>query len=143
MIPIRAIVLVGLAAALLGLVNIGSTAAFHALTSLALIGHHTSYLLPIVLLTARRFHHKEIPFGPWTLGKWGLSINVVAIMYSIILLVFMVFPPYQPLTPSNMNYAGPIFGFVLLMCFILWFVYGRRIYNGPVRDVIDEKNIKS
>ena len=124
-------------AMLLGLVNIGSSTAFNALTSLALIGHYTSYLMPITLLVVRRFGAKEIPFGPFTLGKWGLPINLFAIAYSGLLVVIMVFPPYQPLTAENMNYSSLIFGSVLLTSFILWFVYGKRVYGGPVREVMD------
>lgn len=142
MIPVRAITFVTVTAGLLGLVNIGSSTAFNALTSLALIGHYTSYLLPISLLVLRRFGKKEIPWGPWTLGRWGLPINIVSIAYSILLIVFMVFPPYQPVRAENMNYASVIFGAAILVSTVLWFVYGRRTYWGPVREVIEGLHIK-
>ena len=142
MIPIRAITLITLTAGLLGLVNIGSPTAFNALTSLALIGHYTSYLLPITLLVLRRFGKKEIPWGPWTLGRWGLPINLVSMAYSILLIVFMVFPPYQPVRAENMNYASVIFGAAILVSTVLWFVYGRKSYWGPVREVIEDLHIK-
>lgn len=142
MIPVRAITFVTVTAGLLGLVNIGSSTAFNALTSLALIGHYTSYLLPISLLVLRRFGKKEIPWGPWTLGRWGLPINIVSIAYSILLIVFMVFPPYQPVRAENMNYASVIFGAAILVSTVLWFVYGRKTYWGPVREVIEGLHIK-
>ena len=142
MTPVRAIILVATCAALLGLVNISSSVAFNALTSVALVGHYTSYLLPITLLVVRRFGKSEIPWGPWTLGRWGLPINIAAISYSVILIVFMVFPPYQPVSAQNMNYASLIFGAVMLLSITLWFVYGRKIYYGPVREVIEELHIK-
>ena len=142
MIPIRAITLITVTAGLLGLVNIGSSTAFNALTSLALIGHYTSYLLPITLLVLRRFGKKEIPWGPWTLGKWGLPINLFSMAYSILLIVFMVFPPYQPVRAENMNYASVIFGAAILGSTVLWFVYGRKTYWGPVREVIEDLHIK-
>lgn len=142
MIPVRAIILITVTAGLLGLVNIGSSTAFNALTSLALIGHYTSYLLPITLLVLRRFGKKEIPWGPWTLGRWGLPINLVSMAYSIVLIVFMVFPPYQPVRAENMNYASVIFGAAIFMSIVLWFVFGRKTYWGPVREVIEELHIK-
>lgn len=141
MIPVRAIILVTVTACLLGLVNIGSSTAFNALTSLALIGHYTSYVLPISLLVFRRFGKKEIPWGPWTLGRWGLPINLISIAYSALLIVFMVFPPYQPVNAENMNYASLIFGAAILFSTVLWFVYGRKIYSGPVKEVIEELHI--
>ena len=62
--------------------------------------------------------------------------------YSIVLIVFMVFPPYLPVRPENMNYASLIFGAVILISTVLWFVYGRKTYWGPVREVIEELHIK-
>ncbi|KAL8970855.1 MAG: hypothetical protein Q9197_003587 [Variospora fuerteventurae] len=142
LIPTRAIILVTLTACFLGLVNIGSAIAFHALTSLALIGHYTSYLLPITLLVVRRFGKKEVPWGPWTLGRWGLPINLFAMAYSILLIGFMVLPPYQPVNAGNMNYASLIFGAAMMMSLVLWFVYGKKTYWGPVREVIEDLHIK-
>ena len=141
MIPVRAITLVTVTAGLLGLVNLGSSTAFNALTSLSLIGHYTSYLMPITLLALRRFGKKEIPWGPWTLGSWGLPINLVSMAYSMLLIIFMVFPPYQPVRAENMNYASVIFGAAILVSTILWLVYGRKTYRGPVREVFEELHI--
>ena len=95
-----------------------------------------------MLLTIRRFGNIEIPWGPWTLGRWGLPVNLVAISYSVVLIAFMAFPPYQPVSAQNMNYASLIFGGVLLLSVALWFVYGRKTYCGPVREVIEELHIK-
>lgn len=142
MTPVRASILVATSACILGLINIPSALAFNALTSVSLVGHYTSYLLPITLLVARRFGKSEIPWGPWTLGRWGLPVNLVAISYSIVLVIFMTFPPYQPVNAQNMNYASLIFGAVLLLSVVLWFVYGRKVYYGPVREVIEELHIK-
>ena len=142
MTPVHAILLVAAFASLLGLVNVGSMVAFNALTSVALMGHYLSYLLPITLLVFRRFGKSEIPWGPWTLGRWGLLVNLIAISYATVLVVFMVFPPYQPVTAQNMNYASLIFGAVMLLSITMWFAYGRKIYYGPVRDVIEELYIK-
>ena len=142
MIPVRAILFVAVIAAIIGLINIGSMTAFHAIISLALIGHYVSYLLPTLLLTIRRFNKKEIPFGPWSMGKLGLWVNLATIAYLILIITFMVFPPYQPVNANNLNYAGPIFGLTLLLSLLFWFAYGRKVYHGPVQEVIEEKNIK-
>ena len=141
-IPVRSIVLITVIAGLLGLVNIASSTAFNAFTSLPLVGHYTSYLLPITLLVVRRFGEKEIPWGPWTLGRWGLAINLVSIIYSTVLIFFAVFPPFLPVSLASMNYAGIIFGAVMVLCTIMWFTYGRKVYCGPVRDVIEEGHVR-
>ena len=141
-IPVRSIILVTIVACLLGFVNIGSSTAFNAFTSLALTVHYTSYLIPISLITVRRFGRKEIPWGPWTLGRWGLPINLLSILYSIILIIFAVVPPFQPVTAENMNYAGVIFGAAVLVSTIMWIQYGRKVYWGPVREVIEKDHVK-
>ena len=142
MIPVRALVLVAVVAALLGLINIGSMTAFQAFLSLALICHYTSYFLAISLLVFRRFDKKDLPFGPWTLGRWGLAINCLALAYIVIITIFMVFPPYQPVSWNQMNYAGPIFGIVLLLCVVFWLIYGRKTYSGPVHEEAEDRHIK-
>ena len=92
-------------------------------------------------MAARRLGKKHIPYGPFKLGRWGLPINIISIVYSIVLIAFMVLPPYQPVTVKNMNYAGVIFGAVLLLSWILWLTYGRKAYRGPVKEVIEGMHI--
>ena len=137
LIPVRAILVVAIVAMLLGLINIWSSTAFNAMTSLSLIAQYTSYLLPISLVAIRRVGKKHVPYGPFKLGRWGLLINLISIFYSLLLLIFMVLPPYKPVTATNMNYAGVVFGVALLISLVLWLFYGRRIYKGPVREVIE------
>ncbi|KAI9660384.1 MAG: hypothetical protein M1821_009734 [Bathelium mastoideum] len=141
-IPVRSLFLVVIVAAVLGCINIGSETAFQAFISLALIGHYTSYFLPIVLLVYRRFDKKEVPFGPWSIGRYGLFVNLFALAYLALITSFIVFPPFQPVSWGQMNYAGPIYGLSLVLCLAFWLIYGRKTYNGPVREVIEEKNIK-
>ena len=126
---------------LLGLINIWSTTAFNAMTSLSLIGQYTSYLLPISLMAIRRMRKKVVPYGPFRLGRWGLLINLTSIAYTAVLIVFMVLPPYQPVTVQNMNYAGVVFGAVLLCIIAMWIFHGRRVFEGPVKEVMDRMHV--
>ena len=137
----RAILLIAMVAMLLGLINIWSSTAFNAMTSLSLIGQYTSYLLPISLMAIRRAGKKAVPYGPFRLGRWGLPINLISMAYSTILIIFMVLPPYQPVTAQNMNYAGVIFGAVLLLSTVVWVSYGRRVFTGPVKEIVDAMHI--
>jgi hypothetical protein len=34
-----------------------------------------------------------------------------------------------------MNYAAPVFGFVILLALTDWFVRGRKFYVGPKREI--------
>lgn len=143
-IPVRAILWSALVIALLGLINLGSTTAFNAMVSLALLGQYTTYLLPTIFILGRRISNKKsIPFGPWELGRWGIPINVITIAFSLITIAFNVLPPFFPVTATNMNYAGVVFGAALIICAILWFLQGQNHYAGPIKEVMENGNVRS
>ncbi|KAL5692977.1 hypothetical protein EMGR_005519 [Emarellia grisea] len=113
--PVRSVFTTSGFLVLLGLINIGSTTAFNAILSLAVLGLHMSYLIPTGFMLWRRLHTPEIlAYGPWKLGKMGVVVNIVSILYLSFTCIFMVFPPYQPVSAVNMNYASLIFGGVLI-----------------------------
>jgi amino acid transporter len=117
--------------ALLGLINIGSTTAFNAIVSLSVVSLYISYLIPIILHLVRRITGPELHYGPFKLGRiLGPVLNIVGVVYSTIIVVFLFFPPYQPVTPQNMNYACVVFGAVLGCSAVVWVVRGRRVYEG-------------
>ncbi|KAL4925282.1 putative GABA permease [Aspergillus undulatus] len=132
-IPSRPILATGAVLFLLGLVNIGSTTAFNAIISLAVLGLHVSYLVPVALMLWCRLSTANVAFtyGPWKLGRFGIPINIVSVVYLSYTSIFMVFPPYQPVTAENMNYASLIFGAVLVFSWIYWIWKGRKQYTGP------------
>lgn len=59
-----------------------------------------------------------------------------ALVYILYAIIWLPFPNYLPVTASNMNYCGPVFGVVLIVVVTLWFVRGRDKRDGPDRDVI-------
>lgn len=48
--------------------------------------------------------------------------------------VLFVFPPENPVTGNNMNYAIVAFGIVLIIAVVQWLVDGRKNYEGPQID---------
>ncbi|KAF5013647.1 hypothetical protein FDECE_374 [Fusarium decemcellulare] len=132
-IPTPAIIITVVALMLLGLVNIGSTTAFNAILSLAVVGLQVSYLMPISLMLWRRLASPEtLSWGPWRLGKAGVPVNVIAVLYLTFTSIFLLFPPYRPITAQNMNYASLVFGAMLLFGLLYWFLGGKRKYAGPL-----------
>jgi len=87
-IPLYAIATTGLINALLGLINIGSAVAFNAIVSLVVSSYLSSYLIPIVLMIRKRLRNEKVHLGPWTLGRWGLPINIFAACYTLMTVVF-------------------------------------------------------
>lgn len=149
-VPGRAVGLVSLVIVLLSLINIGSSVALNAILSLSTIALYTSYIIPITCLIFMRLRvkdkvydspagHAEISeerlvFGPWNLGRWGMAINIYGACYATLLVPFMALPTSLPLTSETMNYAGPIFGFVLCFASVDYLVRGRKVFVGPRRE---------
>ena len=119
---------------LLSLINIGSTIALFAVLSLSSLALYVSYLIPISLLIIKRLRKQEIEFGPWNMGRWGLWVNMFALGFGIFIVIFLPFPAQPNVDAATLNWAGPVFGFLLLIALADWFFRGRFYYNGPTRD---------
>jgi choline transport protein len=120
---------------LLNLINLGSTTAFFAILSLNTLALYISYIIPMVFLVMTKLRGDHIPYGPFHLGRWGLPINIFAIIYAIFIAIFLPFPPFLPVTSVTMNYGGPVMGFVILFALADWFISGRKRFQVPVNPV--------
>ncbi|KAF4971710.1 hypothetical protein FSARC_1509 [Fusarium sarcochroum] len=132
-IPTIATLVVTVLLMLLGLINIGSTTAFNAILSLAVVGLQISYLMPVLLVLWRRIRSPQsLIWGPFRLGRAGFLVNLIAAVYLIFTSVFSLFPPYQPVTPENMNYAPLVLGATLLFGLVYWPLSARKKYAGAL-----------
>lgn len=61
-----------------------------------------------------------------------MSVNVAALVYIFVMVVFFCFPFVMPAQAANMNYTSAIVGGVLVLVTAWWFVHGRGNYEGPV-----------
>ncbi|EON69897.1 hypothetical protein W97_09161, partial [Coniosporium apollinis CBS 100218] len=114
---------------LLQFIIIGSTSAFFAVLSLVTISLYFSQIFPILFLVLRKLRGAHPAYGPWHLGRWGLPINLVALAYATYITIFLPFPPFLPVMPANMNYAGSVLGFFLLLALEDWFVSGHSRFR--------------
>lgn len=130
-IPLNALCLVLTVVTLLMLLNIASTSAVYAILSLNNLALYTSYLQIVGSFFAHKLRGYPVAYGPFKLGRWGYAINVYAICFLVFIIIWLPFPPYLPVTGENMNYSGPIFGFVLLVALIDWFVWGHKRFTVP------------
>ena len=97
-IPLRAVIVSLVVCALLSLINIGSSVAMAAINSLGSVAVLFSYLITISCLLWRRLFGAPLPPRRWSLGKFGLPINIVALLFIIPLLFFDMWPLYYPVT---------------------------------------------
>jgi amino acid transporter len=89
-------------------------------------------------MITKRLRREKIEFGPWTLGRWGLPINIFAACYTLIAIVFTFFPPSVPVTKQSMNYSCVVYGGVILGGLVYYVTRARKIYAGPSLDVLQE-----
>jgi amino acid transporter len=130
--------LVSLICILLAIIPIGSTVAFYALISLVVVAFLVSYTIPILFIMIRKLQGRHPQYGPFKLGRWGIVINLCALVYILFVLSFVVLPPSRPVTAKTMNYAGPLVLAVIALAVADWIISGYRRFKVPVRRVIVE-----
>ncbi|KAL6404534.1 hypothetical protein AUP68_13927 [Ilyonectria robusta] len=141
-VPLRAMALsVGVLIAL-GLINIGSTAAFNAIVSTSVLCLNISYIIPIAMIAINRTRGLETPWGPFKLGKVGLPINLLSMAYIVFLSIWLLFPSSVPVIPSTMNYSSLIVGAMVIFSLGFWFAFGRKVHFmdvfRPIMTLVDE-----
>lgn len=142
-IPLNTLLLDTTVAVILLLISVGSTTAFFAIVSLSTLSLYVSYIIPLVFFTICKLRGEYIPYGPFNFKnrKFGLAINFFAIIWAIFIVIFLPFPAIVPVTGSNMNYAGPVMGAVIIWALLDWTVSGRKRWKAPIerKDMEDEE----
>ncbi|ETN41421.1 uncharacterized protein HMPREF1541_03356 [Cyphellophora europaea CBS 101466] len=143
LVPVRAVWFSCLVVALLSLLNVGSTAAFGAITSLSSMALYFSYAIAISSMLFARWTstrsggNEPLELGEWNLGSYGVYINAYALVHTVYMWVWLPLPQTLPVTAENMNYAGPIFVAVLLFALGSWFLRARHSWAGPNPLIVD------
>ncbi|KAK6430812.1 hypothetical protein LTR95_013028 [Oleoguttula sp. CCFEE 5521] len=132
LIPLNAILVTYGFTILLSLITLGSTVAFNAIISLQLLALMGTYAVSIGCVALKRLRGHPLPPSRWSLGKFGLPINLFAFTYACFATIFVCFPVYTPVTPQSMNWAIVMFTGVLVIAMIYYVVKGRKMYEGPV-----------
>lgn len=101
-IPLNSIFVSAIITCLLSLINLGSYTAFNAFNSLGTVSILASYTITIGCLIWRRLSGNSLPSRRWSLGRWGLPLNIVSLCFTTPMIVFYVFPLYYPITAQNM-----------------------------------------
>ena len=89
-------------------------------------------MLSIGCLLLKRFRNEPLPPARFSLGRFGLPVNLFAFCYSVVTLVFSCFPVSVPVDAGTANWGPAIWGGVLLIAAVSYAVQGRRTYKGPI-----------
>ncbi|EZF28580.1 amino-acid permease [Trichophyton mentagrophytes] len=131
-IPVNAVLATTLITILLSLINIGSTAAFNAIASITVGSLYASYVLSIVCFMYRRRSAEPLPARRFSLGSWGMGINLFSALYLSFAFVFTFFPSTKVVTPETMNWSCLVWGAVILFAIAQYILHGKKVYEGPV-----------
>ncbi|KAJ5709475.1 hypothetical protein N7493_010809 [Penicillium malachiteum] len=132
-IPTNAIILSCLISCALSLINIGSETAFNAIISLNVAALMYTYITSMSCLIWRKIWHPEtLPVARWNMGRWGLPVNIIGLVYCIFSLFWSLWPTEVPVTAANFNWSVVIFVVVFIISLVMYLVKGRKEYVGPV-----------
>ena len=120
---IQAAVLVGVCAAVMLLVNVGHAGVFTALTSTCIVLLYLAYLCVTAPLLYRRLRGWPGELGPqqdedgrsvFSLGRLGLVVNVLAVLYGLAMAVNLAWPRQEIFDPEGANPVLQYFALIVL-----------------------------
>ncbi|SMH41991.1 amino acid/polyamine/organocation transporter, APC superfamily [Rathayibacter oskolensis] len=108
--PLAPALVIGVLAVLILAVNIGTPEIFTAVTSVAVIMIYLAYLLVTVPLLLRRLAGRwptpDAPAGYFTLGRLGLPVNIVAVLWGAAMAVNLAWPRVEVYGDGPLRYIA-------------------------------------
>jgi urea carboxylase system permease len=137
--PIIPAVLIGVVAALILVVNIGSPEIFTAVTSVAIIMIYIAYLLVTAPMLVKRFR------GEWpgpdakkdgylTLGRWGLPVNIIAVLWGGLMALNLAWPREDVYGEGVLAWTAFIFIGAVVVIGLLWYQLRGRHHVGTLPE---------
>lgn len=117
--PILPSIAVGVLAMLVLLINLGQAQIFTAVTSVAVVLVYLAYLLVTAPMLVARLRGKLPPGEHFSLGRWGLPINIVAVLWGFGMAVNMAWPRAEVYDPGTTPHWYLRYFAVLLLAVVL------------------------
>ena len=135
---------------LIGLINLGSAAAFNDVISLTVSALFASYIFTESLLLWRRLtgairfrgdgdhdstEVNQLFWGPFHLpGIFGIIVNIFAVIFALIIFFFSFWPVTSTVKPKNMNFSSLMTGTVAIVAIFYYVIWARHTYQGPLTE---------
>lgn len=104
-----------------------------AVISLNVVSLMITYVFSISSVLYRRMKHPELlPPCRWSLGKWGVPVNVLGLLYSLHAFFWCFWPEATPVEVESFNWASVMFVGVAFISLVDYVLRGRKHYRGPV-----------
>lgn len=131
-IPVNSVIVSFAITISLSLINIGSTVAFNSIASLGTCALISSYIISTACMFVKRWKGEALLPCKFSLGKAGIWINGIAVVYLSVAFTFAFFPTFPHPTPDLMNWNILIYGVVVVTSLVYFMRKGRKVYVGPV-----------
>ncbi|CAK1361246.1 uncharacterized protein RHO25_005156 [Cercospora beticola] len=132
-VPANAVIVTCAFTIVLSFINFGSDVAFNAIISLNLVSLMITYQVSIACVLYRRVYQPELlPKARWSLGKYGVAINIGGLAYSSFAFFWCFWPNIRNPSLVDFNWSVLMFVVVGLIAAIDWVVRARHVYTGPV-----------
>ncbi|KAF2743337.1 amino acid transporter [Sporormia fimetaria CBS 119925] len=137
--PLYSIGITALISILLSLIALGSTTAFSALTGLTVAGFYSAFMVSACVMLWRRLvtPADQIAWGPFRLGRFGVPITVLALVYSFIGWFFSFWPPVAEVEVKTFNWSTVVYFGVMGLSMVYYAVRARKTYTGPKMEIVE------
>lgn len=96
-----------------------------------------SYAMPLGVRILSRLSGKKSKLdGPYSLGRYGLPLNIIGFLFLVFASVVFNFPTISPVDSENMNYTSAAIGVIMLIAAVTWMTTGRKSFTGPEAGVL-------
>ena len=134
-VPVSAIALACLVQIAMNSIYFGTLTGFNTVISIATEGFYVSYAMPLLArILAWYTGSKQILHGPFTLGRYGVWMNMLGFLFLLFTSITFNFPTIAPVDKDNMNYTSAAIGVIGLISVVTWLTTGRKGFTGPQID---------
>jgi amino acid transporter len=101
--------------------------AYYVVTAISVIMLYWAYGIPIFLNLRNKLRRRgEFTSGesaPWNLGRWGIVLNLISVIWICVITVFLVVPPNELVLWTTV--------LICVFMFVYWHIDVKRRFKGP------------
>ncbi|KAI9367357.1 amino acid/polyamine transporter I [Aspergillus egyptiacus] len=131
-IPLNSVLVSLVVTILLSLINIGSYVALAAIVSLTITALMSAYILSIGCIILKRLRKEPLPHRRWSLGRFGMAINIAAMAFLLPVFVFAFFPLTSSVDEQTMNWSVVMYVGLITLASVYYAIWGRHQFIAPV-----------
>jgi urea carboxylase system permease len=129
--PTLPAVFLGACAVVMLVVNVNFPRVIEVMASVSIVWANLAYLLVTAPLLARRLRTGHRGSGPFSLGRWGLPVNAMAVAWGVFLILNLGWPRAEVYGDSPIRqFSAPLFTAAMLTIGGLYYLLVRRHKTG-------------